>query len=106
MSPVQSFNSTPFLSPIFTIFKKKGEQRSIINQRQLNKSVVKQHFKMEGTHLLSDVLAMNDWMVSGPQRGLLCNSHTPTVPKFNSQKFQFTVHCSASRVLQESSQKF
>ena len=40
-------NSTLFLSPIFTIPKKSGEQRLIINLKNLNKFVKKQHFKMK-----------------------------------------------------------
>ena len=56
-------NSTIFLSPIFTIPKKNGEQWLIINLKNLNKFIRKQHFKMEGAHLLRDLPIKDDWMV-------------------------------------------
>lgn len=96
ITPVQNPDSDTFLSPIFTIPKKNKEQRLIINLRQLNKSVTKHHFKMEGAHLLSDLLVVNDWMVKVDLKEAYY-----TVPihqesqnllgfLWNSRKFQFT----------------
>ena len=92
----QSPTLTTFLSPIFTIPKKNGEQRLIINLRQLNKSMTKQHFKMEGAHLLSDLLVMNDWMVKVDLKeayyAVPIHQQSQSLLGFlwNSRKFQFT----------------
>jgi hypothetical protein len=51
-----------FLSPIFTIPKKRGEHRLTLNLKALNKFIPKQHFKMEGGHLLGDLLLQGNWM--------------------------------------------
>ena len=52
-----------FLSPIFTIPKKNGDLRLILNLKHLNHFILKVHFKMEGVGLLPDMLMQGDWMV-------------------------------------------
>ena len=63
ITPVTVNNLSVFISPIFMIPKKSGEQRLIINLKKLNKFVKKQRFKMERAHLLRDLLIKDDWMV-------------------------------------------
>ena len=43
--------------------KKDGGQRPVINLKCLNHYVKTEHFKMEGLHLLPDLLQPQDWMV-------------------------------------------
>ena len=52
-----------FYSHIFTIPKKNGEQRLIINLKGLNQCVPHVHFKMENIQQLQDMLLPKDWMV-------------------------------------------
>ena len=51
-----------FISNVFLAPKKDGGQRSVINLKKLNEHVHTEHFKMEGTHLLKDLLRKRDWM--------------------------------------------
>ena len=51
-----------FLSTIFLVLKKDGGQRPVINLKSLNKFVYTEHFKMEGIHILRDLLRAGDWM--------------------------------------------
>ena len=51
-----------FLSTIFLVPKKDGGQRLVINLKCLNKFVYTEHFKMEGIHILRDLLRTGDWM--------------------------------------------
>ena len=53
-----------FLSHVFTVPKKDGSQRLVVNLRPLNHFVQKHHFKMEGAGMLRDLLQRNDWLVS------------------------------------------
>ena len=52
-----------FVSTIFLVQKKDGGTRPIINLRELNQHLVYEHFKMEGIHLLQDLLIRNDFLV-------------------------------------------
>ena len=52
-----------FLSTIFLVPKKDGGQRPVINLKSLNAFVHTEHFKMEGIHILKDLLRVGDWMV-------------------------------------------
>lgn len=54
--------SVSFFSPIFTIPKKIEEHQLLLNLKALNKFIPKQHFKMEGGHLLGDLLLQGNWM--------------------------------------------
>jgi len=52
-----------FVSQIFLVEKKDGGQRPVINLKGLNHFVKAEHFKMEGLHLLPDLLQSEEWMV-------------------------------------------
>lgn len=52
-----------FLSNIFLVEKKDKGWRPVINLRDLNKFLTYNHFKMEGIHLLKDMLLEKDWLV-------------------------------------------
>ena len=51
-----------FYSNMFTVPKKDGDQRPVINLKHLNKFVKSEHFKMEGLHTVKALLRQNDWM--------------------------------------------
>ena len=51
-----------FLSSIFLVPKKDGGHRPIINLKKLNEFVLHHHFKMEGIHMLKDLLRQGDFM--------------------------------------------
>ena len=51
-----------FVSKVFLVPKKDGGQRPVINLKKLNEFVHTEHFKMEGIHLLKDLLRKGDWM--------------------------------------------
>ena len=51
-----------FVSNLFVIPKKGGGQRPVFNLRQLNQFIKYEHFKMEGIHMLKDLLKPNDFM--------------------------------------------
>lgn len=53
-----------FLSRLFLVQKKDGRFRPVVNLKALNKFMTKNHFKMEGFHILKDVLQRGDWMSS------------------------------------------
>ena len=52
-----------FYSRLFLVPKKDGQMRPVINLRPLNQFLVHQHFKMEGMHVVKDLLQKNDWMM-------------------------------------------
>ena len=51
-----------FLSNLFLVDKKGGAHRPVINLKHLNAFIPYQHFKMEGLHLLKDLLQEGDYM--------------------------------------------
>jgi hypothetical protein len=51
-----------FFSQLFTVPKKGGGQRPIINLKRLNSFLDVKHFKMEGINTLRDILQERDWM--------------------------------------------
>ena len=51
-----------FLSNIFLVPKKDGGQRPVINLKALNRLVNTEHFKMEGIHMVKDLLKPGDWL--------------------------------------------
>ena len=53
-----------FVSSIFAVPKKDGSQRPVVNLKPLNTFVKKIHFKMEGVHMIKELLRKDDWMVS------------------------------------------
>ena len=50
---------------LFLVRKKDSKQRPVIKLKKLNQSVVPKHFKMEGIHLLKDLLKPGNWMAKG-----------------------------------------
>jgi len=68
-----------FVSQIFLVEKEDGERRPLINLKGLNKFMKTEHFKMEGLHLLPDLLQPQDWMV---KMGLPPGTNSPTPPHF------------------------
>ena len=53
-----------FLSQMFLIPKKDGSSRLVVNLRGLKKFITHNEFKMEGAHLLRDLLRPGYWMAS------------------------------------------
>ena len=51
-----------FFSQMFLVPKKDGGQRPVVNLKRLNSFVKTEHFKMEGIHMLKDLLRPGDWM--------------------------------------------
>ncbi|KAI9554999.1 reverse transcriptase [Daphnia sinensis] len=51
-----------FISSIFTIPKKSGDFRPVINLKALNNFVVYNHFKMEGLLTVKSIVQANDWL--------------------------------------------
>ena len=49
-----------FYSRLFLVPKKDGQMRPMINLRPLNQFLVHNHFKMEGMHVVRDLLQKND----------------------------------------------
>jgi len=52
-----------FISNLFLVPKKNGDQRPVINLRQLSQFLVYQHFKMEGLFMVKDFLQKGDHMI-------------------------------------------
>ena len=63
---ISEIESSPegFYSQMFLVPKKDGRQRPVINLKRLNQSVKTEHFKMEGIHMLKDLLKAGDWMAT------------------------------------------
>ena len=59
-----SFDPNQFLSNLFTIPKKGGELRPVINLKPLNHFLEYHHFKMEGLSSLLDLIRPNDYMIT------------------------------------------
>jgi len=51
-----------FVSQIFLVPKKDGGHRSVVNLKALNKFIVEEHFKMEGFHMVKDLVRPGDWL--------------------------------------------
>ena len=60
--PVANPSTQGFFSRIFLVPKKDGGSRPVINLRPLNQYIKYQHFKMEGMHVVQDLLQSGDWM--------------------------------------------
>ena len=52
-----------FVSALFLVPKKGGGQRSVVNLRPVNQYIPYKHFKMEGIHMLRDLLRKDDYLV-------------------------------------------
>ena len=53
-----------FVSRIFTVPKKDGSRRPVVNLKPLNQYILKQRFKMEGVGAVRSIVQEGDWMVS------------------------------------------
>ena len=53
-----------FVSRLFTVPKKDGSLRLVVNLRPLNNFIMKRRFKMEGVVLLKSLVQQGDWMIS------------------------------------------
>ena len=51
-----------FVSQIFLVPKKDGSYRPVVNLKALNKFIVEEHFKMEGFHMIKDLVKPGDWL--------------------------------------------
>ena len=60
--PIRDHLSQGFYSRIFLVPKKDGQSRPVINLHPLNQHLPYQHFKMEGIHVVRDLLQEGDWM--------------------------------------------
>ena len=50
-------------SQLFLVPKKDGGQRPVINLRALNKYIQVDHFKMEGFHMVKELVRPQDWVM-------------------------------------------
>ena len=57
-----NYQKGQFLSNLFLVKKKDGGNRPVINLKQLNAFISYQHFKMEGLHLLKEMMQEKDYM--------------------------------------------
>ena len=65
-----------FASQIFVVEKKDGGLRPVVNLGGLNQYVRAEHFKMEGLHLLPDLLLSGDWMAKLDLKDAYLNAHS------------------------------
>ena len=63
---IEKMNHCPgeFLSNMYLVPKKTGDLRSVINLKPLNEFVAKIHFKMEGIHLVQDLVKPGDYLAT------------------------------------------
>ena len=59
----QSSTNEGFIGSIFIVPKKDGGNRPVTNLKPLNQFLVYEHFKMEGIHMLRDLLKQDDYLV-------------------------------------------
>ena len=68
------------MSNLFLVGKKDGGNRPVINLKNLNASIPYLHFKMEGLHLLKDILKEKDYVQDRPEGCLLlCSSSSKSL---------------------------
>ena len=51
-----------FVSQLFLVPKKDGGFRPVVNLKTLNKYILEEHFKMEGFHMVRDLVRQGDWL--------------------------------------------
>jgi hypothetical protein len=61
VSPVKAEKG--FLSTLFLLPKKGGEQRPVVNLKPLYQMIPYKHYKMEGSHMLKDLLKKGNYLV-------------------------------------------
>lgn len=60
---VSASDTAGFISSLFVVPKKDGGNRPVVNLKPLNQFLVYEHFKMEGIHMLRDLLRQGDYLV-------------------------------------------
>ena len=67
---IEKVNHCPgeFLSNMFLVPKKTGDLRPVINRKPLNEFVAKIHFKMEGIHLVQDLVKPGNYLATIDQK--------------------------------------
>ena len=58
-----AYQGVGFISSMFVVPKKDGGNRPVVNLKPLNQYLAYEHFKMEGIHLLRDLLKKGDFLV-------------------------------------------
>ena len=53
-----------FVSQLFLVPKKDGGFRPVVNLKTLNKYILEEHFKMEGFHMVRDLVRQGDWLTT------------------------------------------
>ena len=51
-----------FISRMFLVPKKGGGYRPVVNLKALNRFIAEEHFKMEGFHMVKDLVKPHDWL--------------------------------------------
>ena len=90
-----------FYSRLFLVPKKDGKHRPVINLRPLNAFLRHQHFKMEGIHVVRDLLQQGDWMAR-IERCLLRSASVsirPQIPALQVAEQGLRVHMPSFRVV-------
>ena len=60
---ISASDTAGFTSSLFVVPKKDGGNRPVVNLKPLNQFLVYEHFKMEGIHMLRDLLRQGDYLV-------------------------------------------
>ena len=60
---ISASDTAGFISSLFVVPKKDGGNRPVVNLKPLNQFLVYEHFKMEGIHMLRDLLRQGDYLV-------------------------------------------
>ena len=59
---LQEPHQVGFVSQLFLVPKKDGGFRPVVNLKALNKFIQEEHFKMEGFHMVRDLVRKGDWL--------------------------------------------
>ena len=73
-----------FYSSLFSMPKKNGQMKPLINLNQLNKWVATENLKIEGIFILRDLLKSGNWFV---ERCLFHSSHSNRPPEYQYLRF-------------------
>ncbi len=74
-----------FISSMFVVPKKDGGNCPVVNLKPLNQYLVYEHFKMEGIHMLRDLLQQGDFFGEDRSKGCLSvGTHQEKSPKVSS----------------------
>ena len=55
-------NQREFVSQIFLVPKKDRGHRPVVNLKALNRFIVEEHFKVQGFHMIKDLVRPVDWL--------------------------------------------